>query len=318
MLISLLGRTRGCYCGIVFQGVETSVRRGTAQDSGSTSIDTAMPNNQAICADFIEAGAGPLVVLVHSSTSGARQWSALIAELQDRFRLRALNLFGYGGTPAWSGANPPSLASFASLVASIVPDTERNIHLVGHSFGGAVAMQAATCQLRGRVASLVLIEPSLFYLLDRCDRPEAFEEISTLAEYTKRRIADGAPEAAAERFIDYWCGAGTWLASSPERKLAFARAIAHLPNEFAAVLTGETLPAVWCEVLPRRTLIIACAKTTRPSREVVELLVDAQSHWEIARVSEAGHMAPLTHPQVVNPIIRRYLTYENRANIAGS
>lgn len=279
-------------------------------------INDAMPNDQAICADFIEAGAGPLVVLVHSSTSGARQWSALINELQGRFCLRALNLFGYGGTPAWSGAKPPPLASFASLVASVVPDTERNVHLVGHSFGGAVAMQAAARQLRGRVANLVLIEPSLFYLLDCCDRPEAFDEISTLAEYTKGRIAEGAPEAAAERFIDYWCGVGTWLASSAERKRAFARAIAHVPNEFDAVLTGETPPAVWCGVLPRRTLIIACAKTTRPSREVVEVLLNAQSHWEIACVSEAGHMAPLTHPEVVNPIIRNYLTYENRADIA--
>ena len=48
-------------------------------------------------ADFLEAGsAGPVVMLVHSSVSGARQWRRLIDDLKDRFRVRAVNLFGYG------------------------------------------------------------------------------------------------------------------------------------------------------------------------------------------------------------------------------
>ena len=57
--------------------------------------------------DFIEAGDGPLVVLVHASMAGARQWFSLIGQLQDRFRVRAVNLFGYGGTPNCS--HPPTL-----------------------------------------------------------------------------------------------------------------------------------------------------------------------------------------------------------------
>src|SRR5262249_7063262 len=115
--------------------------------------------------DFIEAGDGPLVVLVHASMAGARQWSSLMGDLNDRFRVRAGNLFGYCGTPAWSGAHPATLDDFAVLVAQAVPARERKIRLVGHSFGGAVAMHAAARQLRGRVERLVLVEPSLFYLL---------------------------------------------------------------------------------------------------------------------------------------------------------
>jgi pimeloyl-ACP methyl ester carboxylesterase len=56
------------------------------------------PNN----VDFVEAGsAGPVAVLVHSSVSGARQWRRLMDDLKDRFRVRAVNLFGYGKTPLW-------------------------------------------------------------------------------------------------------------------------------------------------------------------------------------------------------------------------
>src|SRR5262245_65533440 len=93
--------------------------------------------------DFIEEGAGPLVVLVHSSMSGARQWSALMQELAGRFLVRAVNLFGYGATPAWSEPHAPSLDDFAALVVASIPPGERQVTLIGHSFGGAVAMQAA-------------------------------------------------------------------------------------------------------------------------------------------------------------------------------
>jgi pimeloyl-ACP methyl ester carboxylesterase len=52
--------------------------------------------------DFLEAGSGPLVVLVHCSASGARQWRRLMDDLKADFHVRAVNLFGYGKTPPWS------------------------------------------------------------------------------------------------------------------------------------------------------------------------------------------------------------------------
>ena len=275
---------------------------------GSTSMGTVASTECAGGVDFIEAGAGPLVVLVHSSMSGARQWSALTHDLEDHFLVRAVNLFGYGGTPAWSGPVPPSLDDFAELVAAVVPSTAKSVHLVGHSFGGAVVMQAAACQLRGRVESLVLIEPSLFYLLDRHGRREAFCEISALATYTKRWVVDGSPEAAAERFIDYWGGSGAWAASSPGRKSAFARAITLLPNEWDAVLNGTTAAAEWTAALPGHTLVVSSANATRPSREIVELLLRTRADWEFVPVHDGGHMAPLTHPQLINPVIRAFIT----------
>src|SRR5215470_8740465 len=170
--------------------------------------------------DFIEAGDGPLVVLVHASMAGARQWSSLSTGLEDRFRVRAVNLFGYGGTPAWSRAQPPMLDDYAALVAAVVPATERKLHLVGHSFGGAVAMQAAAHQLCGRVERLVLVEPSLFYLLEQNGQRAAFREISALASFTEHSIASGAVPDAAKRFIDYWGGSGSWAGMSDSKKSA--------------------------------------------------------------------------------------------------
>ncbi len=48
--------------------------------------------------DYLEAGHGPTVILLHSSASGNRQWRALISRLSDRYRVVAPNLVGYGQT----------------------------------------------------------------------------------------------------------------------------------------------------------------------------------------------------------------------------
>jgi pimeloyl-ACP methyl ester carboxylesterase len=267
--------------------------------------DGHISTDRADRVDFLQSGAGPLVVLVHSSMAGAHQWSSLTRHLEARSEVRAVNLFGYGGTPKWGQVTAPTLDDFADLVAGIVPQSATNISLVGHSIGGAVAMQAAAHQLQGRVGRLVLIEPSLFYLLGR---QPAFKEISMLARFTRQCIADGIPDAGAEGFIDYWCGLGTWASSSAERRAVFTRLVCQLPHEWAALLEGETTPAAWVEALPRRTLLMSSARTTRPSRQIVDLLLQASPNWEFANICNANHMAPLTHPQLVNALIKGFLT----------
>ena len=58
-----------------------------------------MTNDPPVKVDYLEAGSsGPFVILVHSSVAGARQWRRLMEDLKGRFRVRAVNLFGYSET----------------------------------------------------------------------------------------------------------------------------------------------------------------------------------------------------------------------------
>src|SRR5260221_10993758 len=111
--------------------------------------------------DFLEAGSGPLVMLVHSSVSGARQWRGLIEDLKGHFHVRAVNLFGYGKTPPWPAEWRQSLADQARLVEAALPAGGDQICLVGHSFGGAVAMRVGA-RPSGHMAKLGLLEPIPF------------------------------------------------------------------------------------------------------------------------------------------------------------
>ncbi len=55
------------------------------------------------------------------------------------------------------------------------------------------------------------------------------------------------------------------------------------------------------------TLVVSDPSTRRPIREIVEILRGACPQWSFRALAEGGHMAPLTHPDVVNPMVRAFL-----------
>ena len=97
----------------------------------------------SIQAHVRSAGAGPTVLLLHSSGSSGRQWQPLMEQLAGRMHCVAVDLYGHGGTADWPHERPLTLDDEVDL---LVPLLERHgsVHLVGHSYGGAVALKTAT------------------------------------------------------------------------------------------------------------------------------------------------------------------------------
>ena len=93
--------------------------------------------------DHTDDGQGEPIVLIHSSVSANRQWRALTEVLKDRYRVLAINLFGYGETAPWPESSPQSLYAQAQLVLALCEEMGSPLHLLGHSFGGSVALKAA-------------------------------------------------------------------------------------------------------------------------------------------------------------------------------
>jgi pimeloyl-ACP methyl ester carboxylesterase len=265
--------------------------------------------------DFIEAGsAGPVVMLVHSSVSGARQWTRLIDDLKDRFRVRAVNLFGYGSTPPWRDGRAQSLDDQARLVAAALPSDADRICLVGHSFGATVAMKTAA-RLFGRVDKLVLLEANPFNLLAQHGRTDALTEAMALRDCVKAYGGRGEWEVAAEIFADYWGGAGTWAGMRPERRAAFAQAMQPNYFEWDAAMSDATTAEQWAALLPKDTLLIADSRSALPIREVTAILRRACPDWLYRDVPGAGHMAPLTRPDLINPLVVAFLCKSKRIQV---
>jgi pimeloyl-ACP methyl ester carboxylesterase len=265
----------------------------------------ALASSGGLTVDYAEQGDGEPVVLLHSSVSGNRQWRSLADALSDRYRTVAVNLFGYGETTPWPDNTSQSLYAQVSLL-SLIPGLEAGpLHLVGHSFGAAVALKAALA-FGTRVKSLVLIEPNPFNLLKQEGRVEAFLEARALRDHVKCFGSVSDWDRVAERFADYWGGEGSWAGMPEKRRSAFATALKPNYYEWDAVLGEETTLEQW-KSLPARTLVMSDPRTRRTIGEIVEVFAAACPHWRFHSLEGAGHMAPLTRPEVVNPVVRRFL-----------
>lgn len=262
--------------------------------------------NGIVQPDFIEAGAGSCVILVHSSVAGAGQWRRLMTELHDHCHVIAVNLYGYGKTESWSAPRAQSLDDQARLLRPLIERADGSVSLVGHSFGGSVAMKAAALY-SSQVERLILIEPNPFYLLKQDGRAEAFAEAVKLRNIIAENGKAGTWEVAAEAFANYWSGQGTWDSMPDERKQKFVHALKPNFHEWDAVMDEKTGISEWSRTLPEETTVVSAEDTVRSIAEIVDLFRKNVPHWRYEKIDAGGHMAVLNHADVVNPKILKAL-----------
>lgn len=93
--------------------------------------------------DYLVRGSGPAqVVLCHGFTSAARYWDEVLARVPDSVTALAVSLRGHGDSEAT--ADPVGIAGFAADLAVFIEAVcSPPVAVVGHSMGGAIAMQLA-------------------------------------------------------------------------------------------------------------------------------------------------------------------------------
>jgi pimeloyl-ACP methyl ester carboxylesterase len=253
---------------------------------------------------YFEQGHGEPVVLLHSSASSSAQWRGLAERLSTEYRVIGPDLHGYGGTSMWPGHGAFRLEHEAKLVTALIERARVPAHLVGHSFGGAVALHVARTR-PDLLSSLTVIEPVAFHLLRR-DDVVACVQIIELANAVANAVASGDYFGGAARFVDYWSGPGAWEAIRPEKRPALAASLAKVALDFEATLNEPaSLDDYASLALP--TLVLQGTSSPRPTKRVCELLAQVLPDAELRTIEGAGHMAPLTHRDAVNALIVRHL-----------
>ena len=221
--------------------------------------------------DFFEAGTGRTVILLHSTVLGNRQWRRLVDLLKDQYCLIAPNLIGYGCTAKWSGDKLQTLKDQAEVVRQFIPNDDEKISLVGHSFGGSVAMMAAKIFSRN-IDNLILIEPNPNYLLRDLGRQADFAEISAIRDCIKINAKKNTWHIAAEIFTNYFNSDGAWEAMDDSKKEIIINALKPNFHEWDAVMNESTSIEEWKKHLPKETTVLSCKKTINSSSGIVKIL----------------------------------------------
>jgi pimeloyl-ACP methyl ester carboxylesterase len=245
------------------------------------------------------------VLCIHSYGSSSRQYRGLEARLAPRFHVIAPDLYAHGASPAWQGTRAFTLADEAAAVEALLPQAGP-LHVVGHSYGAAVALRIAAAHA-GRVRSMALYEPALWgTLAELCPGDAGTLEIQAVRDDTMRLAQAGELAAASERFIDYWVGAGAWAATPEERKPKLMHTLRALPDGWRASFHERwTVPMLRSLDIP--CLLLSGRASTAAARRAFRLLRELLPRTAVAQFDGLGHLGPVTHPQLVDPVIESFI-----------
>ncbi len=247
---------------------------------------------------YSEPGAGPAVLLVHSGGYTGTQWRGLVEALRSCYRLLSIDLQGCAGTTPW--AEPPhmTLADEARLVRDLARACEAPVHLVGHSYGGAVALRAAL-EAPAPYASLVLMEPIPFNLLREAGEAALHKELLTELEAFVGTAQSGDPGRAMGRFVEYWnAKPGMWPGlPDPVRAELTGRVPAMLHQCMALKYDSTSLTD--CARVGLPAVLMSGSKTIAPMQALSDLVAARIPRCHHVTLPGLRHMAPATHPQPV-------------------
>ncbi|HVQ04540.1 MAG TPA: alpha/beta hydrolase, partial [Burkholderiaceae bacterium] len=102
-------------------------------------------------------------------------------------------------------------------------------------------------------------------------------------------------------------GSGSWDMTPEQRKPAIAASVLNI-RRWAHALFTEPTPAQAFAALDVPVLYMLGNDSPESAHAVARVLLPVLRRVEVVRFPGLGHMAPLTHPEVVNAEIARFLS----------
>jgi pimeloyl-ACP methyl ester carboxylesterase len=254
--------------------------------------------------DYHETGAGPTLVLVPGSCSTGAAWRPVMAHLQNEFRCVTTSLLGYGGTAERRTPDDADIAHESEILEAVIRRAGTPVHLVGHSFGGLVALTVALRQ-RVPLLSLTIAEAPAMGILKQAGEMQHYDAFRKMSGAYSDAFKHGETDAIA-RMIDFYGGAGTF-AAWPQRVRDYA-----VETTAANLLDWESAygfrlaPASLANVAVP-TLVMRGEASHPAARRANDLLGRGIPGAVRATIGGASHFMIATHPEQCADMIARHV-----------
>jgi pimeloyl-ACP methyl ester carboxylesterase len=246
-------------------------------------------------------------LFVHSTGTGPFMWKRLMGSVPEGMQAVAPLNRGYAPDDLWPRGRGFEIAQDVAHVKAQIPANTTGLHLIGHSYGGLLAMHLALDPSLP-VKSIWLYEPVLFgsmRLIQDQLPPDAAPEVAQL--YAKPDFIDeegGGGEAWLERFIDYWSVPGTW-AAMPDKVKALSRALGW--KMFLEVRAQALLMRPVEDYRFNVPVTVVHGEHTRaPAREMVRRLAQVNPQAQQDELAGLGHMSVVTQAEQVLPSLQAH------------
>ena len=254
---------------------------------------------------YRDVGNGPPIILAHCSGGSHKTWAPVVASLSDRYRVLAPDLLGYGRSEPWPVNARLHPWSDLGALLSLAELADEPVHLVGHSYGGTVALEAARV-LGTRVKSLTLIEPVAFHLLRLTGRTREWEEITTVGQRMISALRLRRDRGAASVYIKYWVGRMRWWTMRPSARRGVLQTVGKVGAEFEVIShLSRSLGDYRSINMPTR--LVVGQRTPKPARAIVDELAHLLPDAHVRVLARAGHMSPITHPNEVSALVAEHI-----------
>ncbi|NKB54154.1 MAG: alpha/beta fold hydrolase [Rhizobiaceae bacterium] len=255
---------------------------------------------------------GSPIVALHSSASSSNQWNKLLDMLGDRHELFAYNLPGYGEKAGEDNCRP-GMATVAQNIIDRIEKIEEPIHLVGHSYGGAVAIKIALMR-PDLVRSLNLYEPAVFHLLNigNVFDQALLEPLKSVESNLRQMVEAGTAELGMAKFVDFWNSDGTFDSLPQPHREKIAGLASTVVNDFQHCFDDswviEDLAALSVPVQ-----VLMGMESPTVAQRTSTLIYQNFTTAELVMLPGLGHMAPINASEWVNPRICQHIARIERS-----
>jgi pimeloyl-ACP methyl ester carboxylesterase len=251
-----------------------------------------------------ESGEGAAVLFVPGSYSTPAAWTGLQKRLPLDYRFIATSICGYGRTDETRSLGDFAMEHQVRVVEAVARHAGAPVHLVGHSFGGTVALATA---LAGRVEvlSIASFEANPLALIRERGHTELFAATQQMSAAFEQAHNDGERDAAG-RIIDFWGGAGSF-AAMPEPVRDYCRA-----TTFANVLDWRTafdFDAAMADYsrLSIPVLVVRGGLANAAMVEITDGLAACLPDVRASVVDSASHFLITTHAEACAQLLSDFL-----------